>query len=1079
MRIHHYLRSAMAVLLAVFAVFSLTAAEQHGKVQFGGLPVPGATVTVTQGDKKVVVITDENGIYSFPDLAEGTWSFQVEMQGFTPVKQDVTVAAAPAAPAPIPSQDFDLKMLPIADMNAQTSAPVITGVQPGAGDTQTAASAPANTAPPNNAKGNTAKSNNGKSNNAKGGAPAASTGAGFQRADVQATAGAPAPAPASESAVPGGDASQSPSELSQRATDGYLVNGSSVNGASSQYGLNQAIGNNRRGPRSLYNGNIGFNLDNSSLDARTYSLTGQATPKLESTKFTGLASYGGPLRIPHVLRNGPNFVLNYQWTRNRNAVNQAVLVPTAAERGGDFSQVLNPLTQKPVQIIDPTSCTSIAAGVCTGGTPFAGNLIPSTRLSPQALALLNLYPLPNFTGSNSYNYQVPLVTPTHQDAGQARVNKQLGRKNSIIGQFGFQSTRSDSPSVFGFLDTTNILGMNANVRWQHTFTPRLYGTFQFTFNRYSIRAVPYFENRVNIAGNAGISGDNQQPTYWGPPSLNFAGSQIFGLSDGTPTFNRNMTNTGQYDSTWNHGRHNVQFGANYQRIQFNSLNQSNPRGSLSFTGAATGPAGSDFADFLLGVPDTSMLAYGNADKYFRSYSSFLYLNDDWRVSPGLTLNLGIRWEYNSPITELYGRLVNLDVGPGYTSVAPVVANNPVGSLTGQKYADSLVNPDKHEYIPRFGLAWRPISGSSMVVRAGYGVAYNTSIYQSIASQMSQQSPLSTSLQAPNVNLPYATLANPFIGSPNITLNNFAIDPNFRVGYVQTWQVQISRDLPASLQLTATYNGNKGTRALQEFYPNSYVGVNPCPLCQSGYIYLTSNGNSNREAGMLQLRRRLHNGFTANLQYTYAKAIDDSAGLGGGAYGGAFAQNWLDLDGERSRSSFDQRHQAVLNLQYTTGQGIGGGTLVSGWRGQLLKEWTFVDTITAGTGLPLNPTDSAILLQGTTAIGGIRPDYTGASLYGASGLNLNPQAFTAPPAGQFGDAGRNIITGPSQFFMNATMARTFRLKDRYSLDLTVAATNVLNHVVDTNWVTNIASHQFGLPNAVNPMRSVLTTVRVRF
>ncbi len=668
MRIHHYLRYSMAVLLAVFAVFSLTAAERHGKVLFGGLPVPGATVTVSQGDKKVVAVTDEMGGYSFPDLAEGTWSFQVEMQGFTPVKQDVTVAAAPAAPpnpaAPLPGQDFELKMLPIAEMNAQASAPVVTGIPPAAAGSTTPPAAQAaapNTAPPNNAK------NNGK-NNAKGGAPAASTGAGFQRADVQATTPA-APAPATESAVPGGDASQSPTELSQRATDGYLVNGSSVNGASSNFGFNPAIGNNRRGPRSLYNGNIGFNLDNSSLDARTYSLTGQATPKPESTRFTGLASFGGPLRIPHVLRNGPNFVVNYQWTRNRSAQNTPEVMPTAAERMGDFSQVLS--QGKPVQIIDPTN-----------GLPFPGDMIPATRLSPQALALLNLYPLPNFPGSSSYNFQVPLISPTHQDAAQARVNKQLGRKNSIVGQFGFQSTRSDSPSVFGFLDTQNVLGVNSNVRWAHTFTPRFYGTFQVTFNRYSVRATPFFENRENIAGNAGITGDNQEPIYWGPPSLSFGASQIQGLSDGTPAFTRNMTNFAQYDSTWTHGRHNVSFGVNYQRIQLNTLSQSNPRGSLGFTGAATGY---DFADFLLGIPDTAALAFGNADKYFRSYSSFAYLNDDWRVSPGLTLNLGIRWEYSAPVTELYGRLVNLDVAPGYTAVAPVVASDPVGLLTGMNY----------------------------------------------------------------------------------------------------------------------------------------------------------------------------------------------------------------------------------------------------------------------------------------------------------------------------------------------------------------------------------------------------------
>lgn len=766
-----------------------------------------------------------------------------------------------------------------------------------------------------------------------------------------------------------------------------------------------------------------------------------------------------------MLRNGPNFVVNYQWTRNRSAQNTPEVMPTAAERMGDFSQVLS--QGKPVQIIDPTN-----------GLPFPGDMIPATRLSPQALALLNLYPLPNFPGSSSYNFQVPLISPTHQDAAQARVNKQLGRKNSIVGQFGFQSTRSDSPSVFGFLDTQNVLGVNSNVRWAHTFTPRFYGTFQVTFNRYSVRATPFFENRENIAGNAGITGDNQEPIYWGPPSLSFGASQIQGLSDGTPAFTRNMTNFAQYDSTWSHGRHNVSFGVNYQRIQLNTLSQSNPRGSLGFTGAATGY---DFADFLLGIPDTAALAFGNADKYFRSYSSFAYLNDDWRVSPGLTLNLGIRWEYSAPVTELYGRLVNLDVAPGYTAVAPVVASDPVGLLTGMNYPSSLVNPDHHEFSPRVGLAWRPISGSSMLVRAGYGVAYNTSIYQSIAQQMSQQSPLSTSLQVSNSAADPLTLANPFIGTPNVTPNTFAIDPNFRVGYIQTWQFQIQRDLPASLQLTVTYNGNKGTRALQEFYANSFPCLTNCPPATSPALYLTSNGNSNREAGILQLRRRLHNGFTANLQYTYAKAIDDSAGLGGGAFGGAYAQNWLDLDAERSRSSFDQRHQAVLNLQYTTGQGIGGGTLVGGWRGQLLKEWTFVDAITAGTGLPLTPTDSGVLLAGAGVSGGIRADYTGASIYNApAGLNLNPLAFTAPLPGQFGNAGRNTITGPSQFFMNATMARTFRMKDRYSLDLTVAATNVLNHVVDSAWYTNIASTQlFGLPSGVNPMRSVLTTVRLRF
>jgi hypothetical protein len=266
-----------------------------------------------------------------------------------------------------------------------------------------------------------------------------------------------------------------------------------------------------------------------------------------------------------------------------------------------------------------------------------------------------------------------------------------------------------------------------------------------------------------------------------------------------------------------------------------------------------------------------------------------------------------------------------------------------------------------------------------------------------------------------------------------------------------------------------------------FYPNTFAPgeVNPCLTCTSGYRYLTSNGNSTREAGILQLRRRLHNGFTATLQYTYAKSIDDSSGLGGGQFGGLAAQNWLDLSGERSRSSFDQRHQLIIQpLQYTTGQGIGGGTLMSGWRGQLLKEWTVVSAITLGTGLPLTPIYPASVPG--TGFTGIRPDFTGISVYDAPpGRYLNPLAYVAPPTGQWGNAARNSITGPSQFFLNANMQRTFRLSDRYSVDVSLQATNVLNHVTYPSWGTTVGTTQFGLPGSANQMRTVLTNLRVRF
>ena len=161
-------------------------------------------------------------------------------------------------------------------------------------------------------------------------------------------------------------------------------------------------------------------------------------------------------------------------------------------------------------------------------------------------------------------------------------------------------------------------------------------------------------------------------------------------------------------------------------------------------------------------------------------------------------------------------------------------------------------------------------------------------------------------------------------------------------------------------------------------------------------------------------------------------------------------------------------------------GLHGGTLVSGWRGALFKQWTVQTQINAGTGLPLTPSYIAAV-PGTGVAGGVlRPEYTGAPLYAAPpGLALNPAAYIAPPSGEYGNAGRDSITGPAQFSLNASLGRVFQVSDRFSLDFRVDSTNALNHVTFPNWVTTVNSAQFGLPTAANAMRSMQTTIRLRF
>jgi hypothetical protein len=987
--------------------------EHHGQVMFGGVPVPGATVTVTQGDKTFAVITDQQGVYSFPELAEGPFTVQVEMLGFSTIKQEVNA----------PTAEFELKMLPIEEMRAEI--------------VRAAAPAPAPAA----------------SSNARQAAAQPRPQAGFQRTEVNASNSTNAtPAAENDSAPPSSAfANLSPDDLNQRAADGFLINGSVNNAAASPFAQIAQFGNNRRS-RPLYNGGASIVVDNSALNARSYSLTGQNTPKPAYNRLTGSFNIGGPLRIPGLIQgNAPTFFLGYQRTQNRTANTVTGRMPTAAERDGDFSQTLNP-RREPVRIINPLT-----------KEPFAGNVIPQKDINAQARALLTLFPLPNFNDNAGYNYQIPIVDAMHQDSVQGRLNKAINPRNQVAGNVDVQSTRSDNTSLFNFVDTGRTFGINGAIQWTTRPTQRFSATFRYQFNRQSTRLTPYFANRVNVSGAAGITGNNQEAVNWGPPALNFSGGTS-SLSDAQYSFNRTQNNTFGYNSFWNRGRHNVTFGADMRRYQLSVLSQQDARGTFTFTGAK---AGYDFAGFLLGIPDTSSIAFGNADKYFRQRFFSAFLTDDWRMTGALTLNIGVRWEYETPTSELRGRLVNLSIAPDFSSIEPVVGNG-------------LVHSDAFGIQPRLSFAWRPIAASSLIVRGGYGVYRNTNVYQAIATQMAQQSPLSKSLSVQNPDNEL-TLANGFVNVQGITPNTFAVDPNFRVGYVQSWQLSLQRDLPAALQMTAMYLGTRGTRLPQEFLPNTFPSraVNP-----SGYVYLSSNGNSVRNALQLQLRRRLRSGFTASTQYTYSKSFDNAPLMAGGIVtanqgGSAIAQNWLDLDAERAPSSFDQRHQFTVQTQYTTGVGVRGGALLGGWKGALLKEWTFASQLTIGSGLPQTPVYFGAV-PGTGVTGNLRPDVTGASINDApAGLFLNPAAFRAPAPGQWGNAGRNSITGPSQFALNASLARSFPWRDRYNIDLRVDATNVLNHVTFRSWNTTVSSAQFGLPGRVDAMRSIQTTLRLRF
>ena len=853
---------------------------------------------------------------------------------------------------------------------------------------------------------------------------------------------ASSPAPAPMPVLP--ESALKPAASENDAPD--IITGSSINGAASIYAQARAFGNNRPRQVALYTGGVTAVLGNSAWNARPYSFAGSttATPSYSDAQLS--FTLGGPLKIPWLVKYGPGTTLSYQHGVSHTATTQSALMPTIEQRRGDFSQ-------SPVVIRDPET-----------GVPFTGNLIPPERITSQARALLAYYPAPNGELARGANFQAPILTKTTQDSVQLSMNKSVTFRTSLGGSISYSRSVTDSRNLFDFADTSRQSTLNASL----TLSRRVSNRFQFNV-RYQLalassRVTPFFADRTNVSGDAGIIGNSQDPANWGPPALLFP--DIADLRDGDYQRTVKTTHTGSAEALVRRGRHNLKIGGDVKWNLVDVRSQPDARGTLAFTGAASGIA---FADFLLGVPTTSSIAFGEDGASLRAAAFDAYVEDDFRIGAGLTMNVGVRWEYEAPYTEKDARLVNLDVTSGFTAVSPVLGN-------------SLLRPDKLGLQPRLAVSWRPVLGSSLVLRGGYGLYRNLGVYQPLGIIMAQQPPFSRTVNAQNSPATRLTLANPFPASLAST-NTFGIDPDFRAGGVHSWNASAQRDLPASLTVIAAYFGDKGTHLMQAFLPNTYApgATNPCVTCPSGFTYVTSTGSSIRHAGQFTLRRRLYAGFTATAQYTIAKSTDDAATFSNTSVRPsslAIAQDWLNLAAERGPSSFDQRHLFSFQVQYTTGVGVTGGTLVDGLWGSIYKDWTITSQLTAGSGLPLTPIAfSAVPGTGTV---GVRPSLTGVSTAPVvSGSYANAEAFTMPLPGTWGDAGRNSIRGPSQFALDASIARVFRLRGRMNLEWRIAATNVLNRVTFSTINTVITSPQFGLPTAANAMRRIQTTLRLRF
>ncbi len=1074
----------MRTTLVFFLSLAAALAQSTGWVRASGRPVPGAVVTANQGESRQETTTDEQGRYELA-LGPGEWTLTVQMFGFgtatqvrrvpesSPAQWSLTLRTMAQGPVQTPGlalPDLPPAEAPPARDPADDNEAFLLNGSLSRGLALTPAEGPPEFGPP------------GMGGPGMGGPGMAGPGMGGQGMGGPGMGG-PGDGPGGQPGGPlAGGMGRGPGGGGMGGGRGGGFGGPGGPGGGRRPGgpgnrqairerleraRNATVGNRRRPNNNGIRGALLFQARNADWNARPYSLTGLEYARPDQAQYRFNGTLGGPLKIPKLmLGDGTFFTLNYNLTYGRNPFNGAATVPTALERGGDFSASR---TNVPVSIYDPLS-----------GLPFANNQIPATRVDPAARGLLALIPNANSLGAVQ-NYQ--FITGVSQNSQQlnGRLNRALTRKDRLAVNAGWQYRDGQNAQLFGFLDEAQGHGYNLDLSWNRNLTQRLIQVVRYRLTRNVTENTPFFAFTRDIAAELGIRGAARDPINWGPPTLNFTN---FGrLADGVPLFRRDLTNNVNYGLTWVRGKHSVQSGFDISRFRRNNRTDSNARGTFTFSGLATSrldaagrpsPAtGYDFADFLLGLPQSSSLRFGSPANYFRGTSYAAFVQDEWKVRANLSLNLGLRYELFAPLYELFDRLANLDIAAGLTAVAPVTPGTP-GPYSGE-FSRALVDRDRNNFGPRLGLAWKPKNGGRFTIRAGYGWYYNGSVYQNFATRLASQPPFAQTGTVQSTADRRLTLADGFAQTPAQSITNtFAVDRSYRIGYAQTWSLSVQRDLFRSYVLEVGYLATKGTRLDMQRSPNRAAPGSQLDAEARrrignavGFTLDTSEANSIFHSAQVRLSRRFTRGISGSALYTWGKSLDNASSIGGS--GGILAQDDQNLSNERGLSSFDIRHNFNGSFVFAPQR-----------RNRWLRDWSLTGNVLLRTGTPLtarvlgNQSDTG----GTGVIGAGRADATGLPVTGGEGY-FNLAAFTLPPSGRFGNSARNVIPGPGLFTINAGLGRSFRLAERRRLEFRVESTNLTNHPVITNLGTTVNASNYGLPLAVGNMRTVSAQIRFRF
>jgi hypothetical protein len=1080
----------------------------HGTVESGAIPIPGAGISVTNAatGEHLSGWTDVDGNYRLRISTDGRYTVRVEMAAFAGSSRQVVLDATHSDV----QANFELLL------------------QSRAGDT-----------------GDPQRRAN-------------AGGSGFQRLSVFQSAAGPdvtsssigdvvpsgmpvpgiEPNSATESVAVSGNTSNpfnsmSADELQQRFNDarqqGVDFGGAGFGGSGGRSGGRgfggggPMIFGRRDFDSNRPHGSLYYGAGDSALNASPYSLTGQPTEKPAYLQNSFGGSVGGPLNIPKLYQGGSKtfYFMNYNGKRSENPFDQFSTVPTLLERQGDFSQstyTSGAERGQPVEIFNPAT-----------NAGYLSNTIP--QINPAARALLQYIPLPNLPGNYQNFHYVTSANGDSDDlnlrlnhsfgaapAGRRRGGGRNAPRNSLTLGFHYHGSSTTLTNPFpGVGGSTTVRSFDVPVSYTRSIG-KLTNTVRADFNRNRMRTQNLYAFSKDITNALGIAGVSQSPFDWGLPNLSF--TNFASLQDTAPQLTRNQTYTLSDNVIWNHGKHTWRGGGDFRRVQVNTESDSNPRGSFIFTGLNTSQldssgravagTGYDFADFLLGYSQETSEQFGQSN-HFRGNSWDLFAQDEWKMRGNLTLNLGVRYEYVSPLTEIDNRVANLYLSPGVlnralgVAVVSPVQPGQAGPYSGGLPA-SLVRPDRNNFAPRVGFAWKPFAQT--VVRGGYGINYNTGAYQSIAQQLAFQPPFSVTATNIQTSRGELTLQSGFPEAIGIT-NDYAANPNYRLGYVQIRNLDIQQQIRPGVLLNIDYTGTKGTDLDILEAPNRTAAGIRIPGVQA-FTYETSVADSEANAGSVRLRKRLSGGVSIGGIYTFSKSLDDASSIGAGATSGArtpglggggtgagggssssgggssnVAQNAFNLSAERGLSGFNQTQRFTADYLWELPFGhdkrwLTGSTPLRA----VLGDWQWSGDWTIASGLPFTPRvlgNIADVNRGTN--GTLRADVVpgqAASLANPSIREwFNTAAFVTPPIGQYGNARRNSIIGPGSKVFDMAFTKIFPLKESRVIEFRAQATNVFNTPNYSSIDTTVNSPTFGRVASAGGMRQFTTTARFRF